>query len=226
MPRPTFFLRRAPLMGFLVAVLGLGGCGTGLVPGLDEEQEQPHYQLTQADQTWTTPYRVGEEWRFRNAQGYVRRYQVKGLSDRTLPGMLADTYSVKYYQQEIGARLERVDSAYVQRPNKEQFSATFTISAAVADEAQASPLRAQLNWGSTQVSLPVAEASKQQPLPAGVQQLKQLTLGGHTYQNVLEFKNLQTQAGQQAGAVKQVYYTQEKGVVRFVDASGAVWDRD
>jgi hypothetical protein len=212
-----------PLLPALAATL-LTGCGSGLFPE-PEAQELPQYQLSAAEQAWAAPYRLGEEWRFRNAAGYERRYQVKGLADQQLPGMVPGTQRVGYYQQGLGARLERVDSAYVERPEQGRYQATFSLTAAVPTM-PTKPLAAQLSWGAVQLSLPAAALEQQQALPVDVRLLPTITLGNQPYQNVLEYTSLQTSAARvPAWQVQRVYYTKENGVVRFVEANGTVWDR-
>ncbi|MCC3157535.1 hypothetical protein LJ737_09810 [Hymenobacter sp. 15J16-1T3B] len=217
---PTW-LRRPVLPTALAAVLLLPGCGTGLFPE-PEGQETPEYQISQAEQAWATPYRLGDEWRFRNAAGYERRYQVKGLADQQLPGMAAGSQRVQYYRQGLSARLERVDSGYVARPGQQQYLAQFSMKAAVPKSAE--PLTVELTWGPSQLRLPAA--AQPGALPADVRLLPAATLGTRQYQNVWEYTSLLTSAARvPAGAVRQVYYTKENGVVRFVEANGTVWDR-
>ncbi|GAB2969008.1 hypothetical protein GCM10027048_44690 [Hymenobacter coalescens] len=224
----TFVLswfRRPTLPAALVASLLLPGCGTGLFPE-PEQPELPQYQLNAAEQAWAAPYRLGEEWRFRNANGYERRYQVKGLSDQQLPGLTPGTQRVGYFQQGLGARLERVDSAYVARPEQQRYQATFTMTAGVAAKTAAVPMSAELAWGPARLLLPVAQVNAQQPLPVDVRLLPSITLGTRAYQNILEYTSLQTSAAHlPAWQVQRVYYSKENGVVRFVEAGGTVWDR-
>ncbi|RTQ46569.1 hypothetical protein EJV47_21715 [Hymenobacter gummosus] len=190
-----------------------------------EVQQLPQYELSLADQAWAVPYRLGEEWRFHNAEGYERRYQVKGLAEQQLPGMVPGTQRVGYYQQGLGARLERVDSAYVERPAQNHYQATFSLTAAVPTE-PTKPLAAQLNWGPVQLSIPAGAINQQQALPVDVRLLPTITLGNRQYQNVLEYTSLQTSAARvPAWQVQRLYYTKANGVVRFVEAGGTVWDR-
>ncbi|KAA9338164.1 hypothetical protein F0P96_04770 [Hymenobacter busanensis] len=221
-----FFLRRASLLLALTSSLALSGCGNGFFPDMDDE-ELPHYTLSAQEQAWVTPYRLGEEWRFRNAAGYERRYQVRGLTDRTWPGHPAGSSMMQYYQQEVGARVERVDSAYDQRADQYKFAATMVVGAAIKFEAQPLPLMARFEWGSTALALPVAEVNSMRPLPAGVRLLPAATFGSQTYQNVLEYTNLQPRADQPLApwVTTRLYYSREQGVVRFVEADGTVWDR-
>ncbi|GAA4374641.1 hypothetical protein GCM10023186_06250 [Hymenobacter koreensis] len=209
------------------ASLVLSGCGNGFFPEMDDK-ELPHYKLAATEQAWVTPYQVGTEWRFRNAAGYVRRYQVKGFSDRVLPGIPTNSFSVQYYQQEAGARLERVDSAFYQRPDGYKHAATFTISAAADFQNQPLPLTARLEWGLAKLPLPIAEVNSRQTLPTGVLLLPEAVFAGRTHQNVLVYPNLQAQPGEklEAWMVTSIYYTKELGVVRFVEANGTVWDRE
>jgi hypothetical protein len=219
----TWFARPV-LPAALLAALVLPGCGTGLFPE-PAEQELPQYALSAADQAWATPYRLGEEWRFRNAAGYERRYQVKGLADQQLPGLRAGTQRVGYYQQGLSARLARVDSGYVSRATVGNYQASFSLTAAVPGGAP-QPLTADLNWGLTHLSLPAAALDARQALPVDVRLLPTVTLGNRSYQNVLEYSSLQTSAARvPAWQVQRLYYTKENGVVRFVEAGGTVWDR-
>lgn len=214
---------RRPLLPTALAAVLLPGCGMGVFPEPDG-QELPEYRLSPADQAWAAPYRLGEEWRFRNAAGYERRYQVKGLAEQELPGLAAGSRRVSYRQQGLGARLERIDSGYVARPTAARYLASFSLQAAVPAAAQ--PLQAQLRWGPTELLLPAAAVDAHQPLPADVRLLPASTLGTRTYQNVLEYTSLLTSAARvPAGQLRQVYYTKENGVVRFVEADGTVWDR-
>ncbi|KUG06983.1 hypothetical protein [Solirubrum puertoriconensis] len=221
MPLLYPLVQRLPLLGSLMLTLLLGACDS-VMPGAESE-EPTHYTLSQQEQAWTTPYRLGEEWRFVNQAGYERRYQVKGLSDKDQPGMASKGARVQYYQQEVGTRLERVDSAYYERADAARFAASFTLGAAAGQQ----PLEAALQWGNLQLPLPVAELENQQTLPAGVRLLPSLTAGGRIFNNVLEYPTLQPAANQAAAAwqVQRVYYTKEYGVVRFVEAGGTVWDR-
>ncbi|OON69620.1 hypothetical protein [Hymenobacter sp. CRA2] len=206
------------------ASLLLSSCNTGLVPGLDQqEQELPQYQLSAPEQEWATPYRLGQEWRFRNEQGYERRYQVKGLSDQQLPGLVTGTKRVGYYQQGLGARLERVDSSYVMRADNVQYTARFSMTAAIPKAAQHEPAAsAQLDWGGVHLALPAADDFAH--LPTGVRLLPTARFGGRTYSNVLEYARMEPQAPGQ-WQLRRVYYTKENGVVRFEEVSGAVWTR-
>ncbi|UYZ59390.1 hypothetical protein [Hymenobacter latericus] len=213
--------QRLPLLGPLMLTLLLSACD-GALPGA-ESDEPTHYVLSQQEQAWVAPYRLGEEWRFANQAGYERRYQVKGLSDKSQPGMASKGARVQFYQQEVGTRLERVDSAYYERRNAGQFAAAFTLGAAAGPQ----PLEAALQWGNLQLPLPVAELESQQALPPNVRLLPSLAVGGRTFSNVLEYPALQPAASQAVPAwqVQRVYYTKEYGVVRFVEAGGTVWDR-
>ncbi|RAK65088.1 hypothetical protein DLM85_16215 [Hymenobacter edaphi] len=215
------WLRRPVLPTALAAGLLLPGCGSGLFPE-PESQELPVYQVSQAEQVWATPYRLGEEWRFRNAAGYERRYQVKGLADQQLPGIALGSQRVQYYRQGLSARLERVDSGYVARPDQDKYLATFSMKAAVPKTTEL--LTVELTWGPSRLQLPAT--AQPAALPADVRLLPTATLGTRQYQNVWEYTSLLTSAARvPAGAVRQVYYTKENGVVRFVEANGTVWDR-
>lgn len=215
------WLRRPVLPAALATVLLLPGCGTGLFPEPDG-QELPEYQFSQTEQSWAAPYRLGEEWRFRNAQGYERRYQVKGLSDQQLSGMAPGSQRVAYYRQGLSARLERVDSGYVALDRRGQYLATFSLKAAVPKAAE--PLTAELTWGPAQLRLPTAAPA--QELPADVRLLPTVSLGSRVYQNIWEYTSLLTSASRPAaGQVRQMYYSKENGVVRFIEADGTVWDR-
>ena len=220
-PTVPSWLRRPVLPAALAAVLLLPGCGTGLFPE-PEDQELPAYGFEAAEQAWATPYRLGEEWRFRNAQGYERRYQVKGLADQQLSGLAPGTQRVAYYRQGLSARLERVDSGYVERPLRERYLATFSLKAAVPKAAE--PLLAELTWGPSQLRLPTTAPA--QELPADVRLLPTASLGPREYHNVWEYTSLLTSASRPvAGQLRQVYYSKENGVVRFIEADGTVWDR-
>ncbi|TLM90105.1 hypothetical protein [Hymenobacter jeollabukensis] len=221
--KPTIltWLRRPVLPTALAAVLLLPGCGSGLFPE-PESSEIPEYQISQAEQAWATPYRLGEEWRFRDAAGYERRYQVKGLADQQLSGMAAGSQRVAYYRQGLSARLERVDSGYVALDRRGQYLASFSLKAAVPKAAE--PLTAELTWGPAQLRLPAAAAA--QELPADVRLLPTASLGSRVYQNIWEYTSLLTSASRPAaGQLRQLYYSKENGVVRFVEADGTVWDR-
>lgn len=217
---PTW-LRRPVVPAVLAAVLLLPGCGTGLFPEPDT-QELPQYRISQSEQAWATPYRLGEEWRFRNAAGYERRYQVKGLADQQLPGLALESQRVTYYRQGLSARLERIDSGYVARAAQAQFLVTFSIKAAVPRAAEG--LTAELTWGPAHLRLPTD--AQPQDLPVDAHLLPTATLGQREYQNVWEYTSLLTSAARTApGQPLRLYYTKDNGVVRFIEADGTVWDR-
>ncbi|WP_400194026.1 hypothetical protein [Hymenobacter sp. B81] len=222
----SFLLRHCLRLLGIVSGLVLGGCGNGFFPEMDNK-ELPHYTLSNDEQAWVTPYRLGQEWRFRNAAGYERRYQVRGLTDRTWPGRPNPQSVIAYYQQEVGARVERVDSAYYQRAEGYKYAATFVLTSAAAYEPQPLALTARLEWGVSPLTLPVAAVNTSQPLPAGMRLLPEVNLGGRTYHNVIEYTSLPPQPDQdlRPWMATRLYYTKEQGVVRFEEAGGLVWDR-
>ncbi|MDO7875354.1 hypothetical protein Q5H93_11490 [Hymenobacter sp. ASUV-10] len=184
-----------------------------------DKDDLPQYRLTEAEQTWTAPYTVNTEWRFRNAAGYERVYRVtKRADDMEESGGGKSSSCPSYYRQAFSATLQRIDS--VGSPISHQL-----IMQASTNNSSL-PFAGSLSWNWVQFTLAIDRVKSGGNIGYNCELLPQLTVGTKTYQQVLKSTSLTGSALIPLSTdAKVIYLTSDAGIIRVEEWGGTVWDR-
>ncbi|MDQ2771802.1 MAG: hypothetical protein M3Y54_15035 [Bacteroidota bacterium] len=164
----------------------------------------PQYSLTEAQLAWGKPFAGGAVWRFRNAAGTERTYQVTKSEKRSIgTGGAKISVCPGYYEEYIFSDSERSDST--------KDGLFYHLQLAAPTGGNESDF---IQWGDGDYALtPNGPAPGQLPWhPA--------TLGGHYYPEVMEGQNTMF-----SPLVLHIFLTQADGVVAFDDRHGVRWTR-
>lgn len=169
------------------------------------DENLPQYGLTAAQLTWGKPFAVGAVWRFRNAAGSERTYQVT-TSEVTNIGLGGAKISVcpAYYEEYLFATSLRTDSAQDKR--------IYHLQLAAPTGGNSSDF---LQWGDGGNYSLTPNGPVQGQLP-----WHPATLGSHSYPEVMECTNSLF-----SPLVLHLFLTKTEGVVAFDDRHGVRWTR-
>jgi hypothetical protein len=237
---------RYPIHHFLVSILLLANTACSRepapVPGLRTVDGVPYYFFTEADTPWLQ-LAAGTVWRFENARGQQRTYELyqrldnRQTADRTVVpvgSFIGKSELIKYYD-DVLVRVRRIDSLggggefHMYRG-----PALLASYPSQGTNPRASQLYVEGTWtefiGSTDPQSDYYRCRGIKfPMGATLEgPFQQLTVKGRTYPEVVEL--VATNRGPDCAPVpvsyvRVLYYDRRAGIVRMVSDSGQVWDR-
>ncbi|OGX89421.1 hypothetical protein BEN47_07220 [Hymenobacter lapidarius] len=210
--------------------------GLGYISGI------PYYHFTEKDLLWLRG-REGDEWKFENARGYQRTYQVSTMQDiqaehRYIPPTGSFINSGKLLNYYDAARV------YVTRTDSSRHSAgmlRFQRDAARLSNLNSGGSDPNTSWlfGSGEWYDFVGSgdfpgnwiACRGLKFPSGPQMdgpFTQLVVRGKLYDEVLVFTGTPQSLGCRSlppSATQELYYDRQAGMARMVSTTGEIWDR-
>ncbi len=182
----------------------------------EERDDLPVHKLSSSDLQWTTPYQVGQVFRFRNDQGSERAYSVDSVTlENYDDGIGGEHFQCATYKYDVWrAWMHKLGDTLHRR-------SIFEI--AIPDSIEDSYM--ELDWD-FQVSIPIYEFETNPSLIQGTNSkiIDQLEVSGKSYVNVLYFETWRS-IDSTSTQIQTMFYSKEHGVIRFDLMNGEKWQR-
>ena len=233
-------IRPLLLLLAVMLTLGISSCKKEDLDrdGLSHVNGVPYYHFTDADRPWLQA-KQGDEWRFENARGYQRVYQVTQIVQQTraprkTPSGLLTAGVLQDYYDRITVQIGRTDSLRQSGELNFYRDAALTNPNSGGTDPATSQLYADGNWYEF-----VGDIDRNKR-PCGYGDLaflsggalsspfKELTVRGRQYKEVVACIGNTRALGcfpLPRYYLQELYYDRQAGLVRMVSRAGEVWDR-
>lgn len=197
----------------LLFLLGLAASAVSLTTSCKKlcGDNLPQFTISAAERAWANPFVPTTTWRFTNAAGYVRTYRITKSESQNVGSGGATKTSIcpTYYEEYQVADAIRTDST----DNRNFYRLTLAAPDGAGGTINGGGNDA-MQWGDGSFYLTIKEVE------AGQVVLSPMTLGGHTYNAVMDRTNTQF-----LPLVLHLFLTKAEGVVAFNDRRGVLWTR-